>query len=56
MVEGKTERVKLALTPTLRREIQRIAERNDVSEAHVIRSAIRYYVSRETKTDREVER
>lgn len=45
MGEQKTETVSVPLTPALRAELDRIAAHHDVSLAHVIRRAIRFYLN-----------
>lgn len=41
---GKTEPLRVNVTPELRAALVRIANRHDVSVAHVIRAAIRAYL------------
>jgi hypothetical protein len=47
MTEPKTENLKVPVTPTIRTELQAIADRHDVSLAHVVRLAIRRYLQEE---------
>jgi hypothetical protein len=39
--EGKTAYIKFFLTPSMKAELERVADEREVSAAHVIREAIR---------------
>lgn len=50
--EKRTESIRVSVTPELRQAIKDLAERRDVSEAHIVRRALRLYLkSQEGSTE-----
>jgi len=45
MKDNKTESVRVNVTPEVRRALEEIAEQDDISVAHVIRQAIKFFLT-----------
>lgn len=51
MAERKTCNLDVPVTPTTKKALQTIAQRDDVSLAHVIRKAVKEMLAKETSDD-----